>query len=133
MFHYDGKKGLCMKKLMGILLAAVVLVGSSMAVISMNTSAKETTMDGKEQRAISICYKCGGFVVDACLDDMHYKLTSTHNSGQCTYDVYTSRSARICSSCGNLDYISSGEHYCLERHRGCSKGDYYICFCDVRP
>ena len=125
-----------MNKFLTVLLTMSMLLGFINVILPTNASASEETAvenDMATDRAVSICYKCGGMVLMGCLDDMHYNRSVTHNSGTCTYDVYTSRSAQICSSCGNIDSISSGEHYCLERHRGCSKGDYYVCPCAVRP
>lgn len=124
-----------MKKLLTVILTMGMILGMTNAVLSTNAAAAETGTEERiegNERYMSICQRCGGGVWLVCMGDAHYNKTATHNSGNCTYDVYKSRSARICTSCGNLDSISEGEHYCFERHRGCSKGDYYVCPCDIR-
>ncbi|MDO4326628.1 MAG: hypothetical protein Q4E24_11445 [bacterium] len=126
------------KKLITITVIALMsfsAIFTSFASINLNTNRQShEDLLTQEPRIPHVCPSCQtDFMPLVCMNDENLKGTKTHktSSGTCTYYQYSSRSVYICGSCGFAESVS-GEHYCLDRHTVCSKGDYYPCPCDLR-
>lgn len=89
-----------------------------------------------------LCSVCnlGSQLQEVCERERNWYDVSEHYSGgkRCLVNYFTSGGHYYCGTCGAtrpFDYVEEfgDQHYCIENHSSCGKGDMSVCTLDLPP